>query len=125
MKRLNKKSYMRTIEALIAILIIFIFLIFTTQRSNVEKKSVRLDILSQFEDDINFRDCVLDNNLSCVDNNIKPYIPKIYKYKIDILNETNVIDVNVNEKDVIQESLFLFDNTTGGKKIVRLYYWTG
>jgi len=122
---MNKKAYVRTVEVFIAVLITFIFITFIIP---VEQPAVRtkqeinaLHLLEEYE---HFRSCSMmpDEQLAenCINATISPFIPKKFDYKLSVSDKT----VELPEKQVYVESLFMAANITHYEpRIIRLYYW--
>ena len=88
---MDRKGFVKTIEVLIAIVMSFIFLvlIMPADQSYAYKKT--LGILPAFEDNQQFRGCVLDENEGCLADLIGPQVPPYLEYKILIMSKIKPI----------------------------------
>lgn len=119
-----KQAFLKTMEALLAVVVSFIFLLVVVPTTEVQPRQAGHDILLSFEPDIRFRACVLAYNESCVDAYLQQQIPGIFEYKFLLTRDNNEI-IELPDKEVIQESLFIAgDETHYQPTIVRLFYWT-
>ena len=121
----NKKAYLRTLEAVLAVIITLGFLIFILpQRGPVEKRTVDYDLMPTLEKDNLFRECVLSGNSSCINSTISNNLPSRYDYVFTLTNNPNLAATNLPQKTVLVESIFIGGNSTQQlNKVMRLYYW--
>ena len=133
---LDKKAYIRTVEAIIAIIILLMVVFFLIQERPEQKPDVpnRVEgaqnfILNELSYNETSRECIVNNPLcensivftSIVDENI----PFGYNYSIKICDTTNCvvptpIDKNVYVSDIVIGSTIENQNP----KIIRLWIWS-
>jgi len=125
----KKKAYMKTMEALLAIIITAIFMILLIPQFRVsEVKEDKPEVLEQLEKDPDFRISVVTTAEGCYNkssNNaltqkIESYLLDDYEYRICL----NKKALNLTEKKVYADSVFILGNMTNfSHREVRLYYW--
>mgnify|MGYP005857283881 CR=1 FL=1 len=125
---MRKKAYMRTFEAVLAIVISFLVLTFIMQTSNpTETKDIRTDLSPILRDNPQFRNCALSNNISCLNNTMQLHYPdftRVHSYKFNITTDPEDAPPSLPEEDIFAESIFIAGNNTYlHPRIVRLYYW--
>jgi hypothetical protein len=110
---------MRTIEAMLAFLITFIFLVYIVFKGvDTKPESIDLGVLSELEQRDDFRDCIYANNASCVESLADEFIPDSYDLKVSIGPSSPF----KGAKDIYTETLFVVTNSSDNI-IVYLYYW--
>ena len=119
---------MHTIEAAIAIVMSMIFLLTVASNQNAaEKQRPDLELFSILKENPEFRDCVISENYSCLNSSINTNYPdfaKAYTYRINITNDPNIVPLDMPQKDVRLEALFIAGNNTYTQpKVARVYYW--
>ena len=123
-RKKNKKGMVRTLEAFFAIFITFMFLIFffsNTHLKNVDRE--RQDYLSLLNQNNGFRDCVINEDVSCVRNYVDDVLPTIYAYEVSI-GKGSSSQISLPDKKIYIDSLFISGNTTNyDDKTVKIYYW--
>jgi hypothetical protein len=121
----DKKGFMKTLEAFLAILVTVIFIILmvpqSPSRTELEEDFGLLDILAQDEE---FRNCVITENNSCVrvflDNTIDI---GYYNYTFNISTDTTS-SARIKKGDVYLKTYFIATNLSAyDPKILKLYYW--
>ncbi|MFA6088269.1 MAG: hypothetical protein WC755_00265 [Candidatus Woesearchaeota archaeon] len=122
----NKKGAMKTLEAVIASLIIVVFTAFLipSGANNIGKDSV--GVLNKLGQNENFRHCVVLYNVTCVDNYIKTFLPQEYQssYTFIVTKNINSIPTGIPSSDVINENTYIAtDGKINEEYIVRLFYW--
>ena len=127
-RKFAKKAYMHTIEAAIAIVMSMIFLLTVASNQNAaEKQRPDLELFSILKENPEFRDCVISENYSCLNSSINTNYPdfaKAYTYRINITNDPNIVPLDMPQKDVRLEALFIAGNNTYTQpKVARVYYW--
>ncbi len=120
---------MKTMEALLAIIITAIFVILLIPRLRVaEVKEDKPEVLEQLEKDPDFRLNVITTSEGCYNKSskntltqkVESYLLDEYEYRI-CLNEKAL---NLTEKKVYVDSVFILGNMTNfSHREVRLYYW--
>ena len=128
-----KKAYIITIEAIIAIVVLYIFMTYALSR-NVERPKVSVPkdialsqdtIFSQIQTNDYYRTCALQENYPCLDNMIGLSVKQGWLYNFTICHTTLCQAFILNEnKDVYVKSLILSTNTTYyNTTLVTLYIW--
>lgn len=116
-----KKAYLITLEAIIAIVILYIFMTYTISR-NIEKpktsspSDIRLSqdtILSQIQTDDYYRNCALKEDYNCIDNMVSSSIKSGLSYNFTICHtKTCPVFLLEEAKDVYTRSLIISTNNT-------------
>ena len=125
---MNKKAYMRTLEAVIAMVISFIFITFiVTNKTSAEIVQPNINLLEILEQNPLFRNCVMSENYPCLNSTLLMHYPdftELYGYRFNITTDPNTAVSDLPEKEVRLESLFIAGNDTYlYPRVVRLYYW--
>ncbi|MFH1063848.1 MAG: hypothetical protein V1729_02085 [Candidatus Woesearchaeota archaeon] len=116
----RKKAYMRTLEAFFAFFLTFIFVVFIVLKGvSIKGGHEQLEILPALEQRDDFRDCVYESNITCLENLTRPFVPMTYNLKVSIDSP----DPFKGAKDIYTETLFVSSNQTSDYKVVYLYYW--
>ncbi|MFW6230542.1 MAG: hypothetical protein ACOC32_00805 [Nanoarchaeota archaeon] len=119
----GKKAFMKTVEAFLAIMITFMFLLVFLPRDiryTDDQSYYRLDTL---ERDDAFRNCVLLENPTCIDSTIDTLFEGKYLYTYDIYRYADEAR-EFNRTDVRTYTWFYAGNLTSYRPIVfKLYYW--
>ena len=128
----NKKAFMKTLEALISVVLLLIFItaIFILN-SSPKKETIPEDIklsqdiiLNKIETDQNLRTCLAQNNDGCIRSTILSSLLPTVEYDINICVGQNPsscqILTNLAEK-VYVRSLMIEEE--GTMAILRLYMW--
>ncbi|MBI5398304.1 hypothetical protein HZB03_02465 [Candidatus Woesearchaeota archaeon] len=119
-KAIRKKAYVATLEAFFAFFLTFSFIIFVVHEIATSKAlNTPRNILPTLENDETFRQCILTDNTTCLQNIIDPYVPPIFDIKVTV----NEIAPFQAPDDVFTESILVASNRTASYKIVKLYYW--
>jgi hypothetical protein len=119
-RRRSRKGYVMTLEAFLAFFITFIFVVFVVLKGiSAKPAKTQLDILEALEERDDFRTCVYENNVSCIEDLVRPFVPGTYMFRINIDSPS----VASGAKDIYSETVFLAGNSTGEYKTVYLYYW--
>lgn len=126
---LGKKGFLRTLEALVAAVLAIIVLFALLSKSVPSNQDLpSTDVLEKLSFDNDFRNCALDNNLSCVNSSVYEFLPTLYKdsYSLHLSNNASFIPNNLPEdRRVYANSLFIAGNLTDiNPVIVKLYYWS-
>ncbi|MCX8146877.1 MAG: hypothetical protein N3D84_00200 [Candidatus Woesearchaeota archaeon] len=124
----SKKAYMKTLEAVIAFILTFLFITTVIEtRSETEKYQPDVNLMDIMKYNPEFRNCALSKNISCLNATLErdyPDFAKLYGYKFNITNNPKSAPPDLPEKNVHLESLFISGNETYLNPIVvRLYYW--
>lgn len=116
----NKRAMLRTLEAILAFMLTFTFLVYISHQNVPAKKPLdSLGVLLIVESDDAFRQCVYSNDRDCLSSIAGAYIPNDYEYRI-------VVDdafFPTEGQDAVIESLFVATPETKIYKTVKLYYW--
>ena len=121
----NKKAMLKTVEALIAIVLtlIFIVLVFSRAPATGTPKE-ELDMLKMLHVSDEFRNCAAADNLACISNHINDSMPRRYDFYVDMSPDPSGPPSGLPEKHIYRESLIIAGNTTHyNPQIIRLYYW--
>jgi hypothetical protein len=131
----NKKAYLRTVEAIIAIIIIVIvsFTLIPRHRIPTPKtpfnvKSSQDFILNEILTNKVLRACVL-HDPGCETNNqfkslFEKNIPMAYNYTYKICDKTNCVVTTPTDKSIYMNDIIIAPDDIGDKpKIVRLWVW--
>jgi len=123
-----KKGYLRTIEAIIAIIIVFMVIITIMPKNKQENKtpvyieSLQEKIITKIENDEILRNKILEGGT--INSDIESIIedPNIkYNYIICNLGETNCIATLPDNKDIYAKSIMIASINLN--KVFRLYLW--
>jgi hypothetical protein len=122
----GKQAYLRTLEAIIAVFITFLFLIYISpERSISAAREENLYIMPVLAKNLAFRNCVLSQNVSCINSTIDDNLPNQYNYLFNLSSDPNLAVSGLPTKRVFADSAFVTGNSTQHKPlIVRLYYWS-
>ena len=123
----GKEGIFRTLEALIAIFITFLFLlIFIPQLRERTAPQSTQNILATLRDNDDFRNCVIQRNQTCLNQFVERSIEGKYEFKINVSDNPNAAVAGLpQQKKVSANSLFISGNTTNStRQVVRLYFWT-
>ena len=122
----GKKAVLKTLEALVASLLIVLFVAFvipSNVRVNTEEPVGVLDSLRENQE---FRHCVVNYNTTCVDAFIKEFLPSEYKtnYKFIVTKDpAKIPDALLNTQLLNENTYISTDENVHDEYIVRLYYW--
>ena len=123
----GKEGIFRTLEALIAIFITFLFLlIFIPQLRERAAPQTPPNVLASLGDNDDFRNCVIQKNQTCLNQFIERSIEGKYEFKLNTSDNPNAAVAGLpQQKRVYANSLFISGNTTNStRQVVRLYFWT-
>ena len=126
----NKKGFMKTIEALIAVLMLIGFLVYILPSGEEEEKATDLEVfmdgvLDTFMYDQYYRVCAIERDLDCLTGFINESISYAYSYKLqfcdgmDCIVPSDLPDENVYVEDRLISSSFEEKNMV----LVRLFCW--
>ena len=127
-RKMNKRAYMMTFEAVLAIILSFLFITFiVTSRSPTEIKKQSVNLALILKDNPDFRNCALASNVSCLNSSLELHYPdftKVFAYDFNITTDPKLPPPELPSKDIFVESLFITGNNTYSyPRVVRLYYW--
>ena len=116
----GKKGYVRTLEAFIAFFLTFLFTVFVVLKGvEMNTQRAELGVLRNLEQQEAFRGCVYAGNITCMDDEIKQFIPRTHKHK-SLLDNPDPPQI---AKNIYTETLFMTGNSTNDYKVIYLYYW--
>ncbi len=121
----NKRGYLQTLEAVIALLILLGVILFSISMRGADNPSVPEDIsllqnniLGQVQNDLNYRDCVFDESLCGNFVNLLDEVPQT-------IGSNYTIDDNLfvkSDADLYVDSVIIV-NETNSAKTFTLYLW--
>lgn len=129
---MNKKGYIQTLEAIVAVLIIYITVTsLLSQNKQQNSATVPLDIkltqqsvLNEIQTSDYYRGCVLQNNYSCIDNFINQSVSYKYNYNLSLCTQVNCTIPGIPDKEVYLRSIIISANLTKyNTTSVNLYIW--
>ena len=122
----NKRGMFRIIEAFIAIFVTFLFLaVFIPQQKEQATPPTPHNVLATLRGNDDFRNCVIQKNLTCINSTIDKNLEDKYEFKVNISENPNALVPGLPQTRVYANSMFIAGNTTNATKlIVRLYFWT-
>lgn len=134
MTTVSKKSFLRTLEAIIAIGIMLAFIAAMSPRTSYSEKKQIQESLRILEHDDAFRNCALSgsgsnggaaSNVECAYDYINDFIPNNYNYNITISSDENELFAELPpDKQIYSDSVMIAGNSTYyNATIIRVYYW--
>ena len=137
---MENKGYIRTLEAITAVLIIFLF---TTSviisQDNPNKAIVPQDIqltqdavLKEIQTSRYYRDCILEKNMVgsgdiaiiCTEDLLKKTVPSVYGYAFSLCTSESCTLPTTPDKEIYVKSIIISSNLTDYNLIsVNLYLW--
>lgn len=117
---MRRKAYLRTLEAFIAFILAFSFLIFIVSAKSraAIPEHPDLFVLRNFEQRDDFRSCVYTENLTCLKDMVSTSVPVAYNYDVTVNDATHESDANL-----FLDTLYVTGSTASQQYMVRLYYW--
>lgn len=124
----GKKAYLKTVEAAIAIVLSFMFIVyFIPTKPDTKESLADLDILTIMDQDSTFRRCAIAENYSCMNATFESYYPEVtlsHDYLFNVSTNPRISDVSLPPLDIRVESIMIAGNDTYLRpKTIRLYYW--
>ena len=124
----SKKAYVKTLEAVIALVLSFLFItFFVPAGKGTDERQPDLDLVNIMGQNPDFRRCVMNNNYSCINATFEEYYPAIiinYNYLFNISTDPKIAGVDLPTANIHSESLLIAGNDTYiYPRVVRLYYW--
>jgi len=122
----SKKGFIKTVEAIIASLMLVTFIAFVIPTNFESSTQDQLGVLSKLQLEEGFRTCVINDNTTCVQTYIESKLPTDYlnKYRFMITTDNQAVPTDLPKTKVISENIFIAtDKISIKSKIVRLYYW--
>ena len=124
-RMINKQGMFRTIEALIAIFITFIFLIvFIPLQRERAQSTAPPNVLATLRDNDEFRNCVIQKNETCINQSIDRNLEDSYDFRFNLSDTPYASAPPLPQKKIYANSMFIAGNETNSTRmIVRLYFW--
>lgn len=121
----EKEGIFKTIEALIAIFITFLFLmVFIPQQRELTTRQAPQNALVGLASNDDFRNCAISRNFSCVNQTIDRQLKDLYDFKVNLSESHTSALPALPEKRIYANSIYLAGNTTNSTRmIVRLFFW--
>ncbi|MBI2144787.1 hypothetical protein HYU18_00530 [Candidatus Woesearchaeota archaeon] len=121
----SKTAIIRTLEALMAIFITFIFLIiFIPQQREQAFPAAPPSVLGNLGGNDVFRNCVLMQNYTCINQTIDSHLEDKYDFKANVSESRVSALPQLPQKRIYANAIMIAGNTTNStRQIVRLYYW--
>jgi len=121
----NKKAFIRTLEAFFAILITIIFVMFSLPPDAVQNKvKPEMDMMDTLAYDESFRACIFVENYTCVDTILRENIHYGYINYTFNISSSYSHQARINRDDVFLKTYFFAANQTAySPKILKIYYW--
>lgn len=129
---MHKKGYIKTIEAVVAIVFILGFIYMATPREKTDigeeipsnVKAAHNLIMGEFLRNDTLREYVAIGDEDSVDAFVSPNIPGGYDYVFEICSSTlSCTEEELPLKVTYVGSVFVATNITGQPRVVRLYIW--
>ncbi len=122
---MNKKAFLRTIEAVIAVVITFIVLVVIFPKNNIsEYQKSSLNNLELMNDDENLRNCIYSDNLSCAESIIRNYLPNSYDFQYLITSNPNDFIYSLPKTKIHTTNIvFAGNNYIYDFRVLKIYYW--
>jgi hypothetical protein len=121
---MNRKAYVRTLEAGIAAFITFLFItIVLPQYAPISDRPVQ-PLLGVYENNPEFRNCAIEYNTSCVDSFIRQNVPSSEDFLLDVSENPTVARMNLPAKRINTESIFIQGNATEyAPRLIKVYLY--
>ncbi|MFP4656180.1 MAG: CARDB domain-containing protein [Candidatus Woesearchaeota archaeon] len=119
----DKRAFMKTVEAFLAIIIVFTFVVFFMPRDVRTSNDQSIFRLKYLELDDGFRQCVIERNDSCIETTINDVFEERYSFDY-VLYEYVEPEVNI-EEDAVKVYSWFFAGTREKFKPThfKLLYW--
>lgn len=122
-KKVQKKGYLRTVEAVIAFLLTFALMLIVQTQNSAEVRFDKIAVLSALEQKDSFRACVMNDNATCAYDEIRFVLPREYSFNVTISIDPYMAP-NLPIKNIYSDHIWIAGNSTKySPRIVRLYYW--
>jgi|GEM_PF-2910895 len=121
----NKKAFLRTVEAVIAVILTFLLLVILFPQKGIsEFKTDNLKNINIIQYDPDLRGCIYSDNLTCVENIIPNYIPNSYDYDYLLSTNPNDFIYNLPKEQIYTKTLvFAGYNQIYDFRVLKIYYW--
>ena len=126
----NKKGYMKTLEAVIAVIILISFLLALLPREEAKPETpqdiqlLQDTVFTTIQNDNYYRACVLSNNLNCITSFINSTFPYTLEFDAKICDLTSCPEPDLPDKSVYVSDLIISSNLTEfDTRLLRLFIW--
>ncbi|MBI2670870.1 hypothetical protein HYX18_02745 [Candidatus Woesearchaeota archaeon] len=131
MNKKDKKAYIKTLEAIVAILLIYLFIAYLLKDNKPKQATAPIDIkltqesiLKEIQSSNYYRNCVLINNSTCVNDLINSTIANKYNYAFSLCTKSQCYIPITPAKDVYLSSVIISANITDySTTSINLYVW--
>ncbi|MFW5852989.1 MAG: hypothetical protein ACOCUR_03080 [Nanoarchaeota archaeon] len=121
---MDKKAFMKTMEAFLAIMVVFTFVIFFLPKDTRYTEDQSVFLLRNMERNDVFRNCVLSRNDTCIESSIDEVFQGRYFYTYQIYRYSEP-QIQINATEVRVYTWFFAGNQSYYDPMVfKLYYWT-
>lgn len=125
MRLISKKGIFKTIESVMASLIIVLFIVYLSpSNQNIGLKN-ELTVIEVLKTNSTFRECVTEYNNTCIDSILSSKISDQYEYAFLVTDNHEAIYKSLPDKKIMTQEIFFSKNDEFGYRgtIFRLYYW--
>ena len=127
----NKKAYIRTLEAVVAILILYLVMTSVLSKNKTTTASVPKDIeltqsliLDEIENNDYYRSCVLMKDYFCLGDFINNTLKARYSYNLTLCTKDNCMYPETPSKEIYAKSIIISSNITRyNTTSVNLFLW--
>tara|TARA_Y100000310_G_scaffold327446_1_gene393832 strand:- start:13830 stop:14276 length:447 start_codon:yes stop_codon:yes gene_type:complete len=143
----GKKGYLKTVEALIAVIMLFGFFIYMLPGDRIEVASVPQDIelmqdviFDEISNNVEWRQCIVQDNPKCIDGEITSFVGSVVNperdgstllvrdFKIGVCTEALScnVDVDAGDKEVYAADIIIRDLGSSNvlkTAIFKLFIW--
>lgn len=122
---MDKSGVFKTLEALMAIFITFLFLlVFIPQQREQATRQAPPNALVGLAGNDDFRNCAITRNFTCINQTIDKQLEDKYDFRVNISESQNAILPLLPQKRIYANTLFIAGNMTKATtRIVRLFFW--
>lgn|SRR3989338_8928072 len=119
----GKKGILKTLEALVALFLLLIFLI-AFLPSNPETIAGPEGFMASFQTDETFRNCAIERNMSCLNQSIEEEVGSGHYFLVNVTDDVNARISGLPQTTVFSESIYFAGNASFAREsIVRVFYW--
>ena len=120
----DKKGIFRTLESLIALFMILIFLVVFLPQEAADIKQDPKGFLTVLRGDEEFRNCIIQKNVTCVNQTIDKNLEDNFEFRLNFSENPSTIVTGLPQVQIFSESLFISGNVTNSTNIIlRVFYW--
>ncbi|MBS3133407.1 hypothetical protein J4470_04800 [Candidatus Woesearchaeota archaeon] len=120
----GKKGMFKTLEALIALFMTLLFLVVFIPREAADIQTEPKGFLSILREDDGFRNCIIQKNVTCINQTIDNSLEDNFDFKLNLSEEPSTTVSGLPDVQVFSESLFITGNVTNSTTaILRVFYW--